>query len=162
MPLAYQHLLGVPFVDGREDCFWLMREFFQDNFGLEIPNFARPTGWWDHGANLFMDHYAELGFAPVNLHPRLWTPGMVLLMAINSKVANHGAILLPNSQILHTLPGGLSRVESYNRPLYRDTTVAVLQHPRVVYDAAADSAVVDVLELLAPNVRRKLEEARGV
>lgn len=158
-------LLGREFKHGSTDCFGLMRDFYRMNFGIEVPDVARPDEWWEPDAegkhlNLYLDFYGEVGFTLFTGHPRQRLPGDVLLMAIRSPVANHGAILLPGERIIHHLAGQLSTIESYNRPLYRDTTVAVLRHPEVDGAKLVEASEIDAWDLVPQRVRDQLEDAR--
>lgn len=163
--IKYDGLIGREFSHGTVDCYAVMQDFFRLNFGIDTPNIARPDAWWDPDAegkhlNLYMDHFQDCGFSLFNGHPRHRQPGDVILMAIRAPVANHGAILLPNDQILHHLVGQRSCIETYNRPLFRDTTVAVLRHPQVDPNRFMEEVEIDVLTLLPDNIRKQVEEAR--
>lgn len=158
-------LEGRTFKHGVSDCYAVMRDFYALNFGLDFPDWARPDDWWEPDAegkhlNLYLDHYHELGFDLFHGDPRDRQPGDVILMAIRSPVANHGGVLLPGEKILHHLVGQLSIVESYNRPLFRDTTVAVLRHPKVDPSQLVAEVEVDVLDLVPKRIRDQIEDAR--
>lgn len=159
-------LEGREFKHGVTDCYAVMRDFYRLNFGLEFPDVARPDDWWEpdpvtgEHLNLYMDLYRELGFGLVHDRPSNWLPGDVILMAIRSPVANHGAILLPGEKILHHLVGQRSIVESYNRPLYRDTTVAVLRHPKVDGAKLVAETEIDAWDLVPQRIREQIEAAR--
>lgn len=158
-------LLGREFKHGEHDCFSLMREFYATNFGIQVPDVARPDDWWEPDAegktlNLYLDLYSEVGFGLFTGHSRDRLPGDVILMAIRSPVANHGVILLPGEKILHHLAGQVSCIESYNRPLFRDTTVAVLRHPQVDGTKLVQETEIDAWDLVPQRVRDQLKEAR--
>ncbi|BAQ50283.1 NlpC/P60 family protein [Methylobacterium aquaticum] len=159
-------LLGREFKHGESDCYSLMRDFYRLNFGIEVPDLARPDSWWEPDAegrhlNLYLDHYQWAGFGLVtSMQPSDWLPGDVLLMAIRSEVANHGAILLPDGKIIHHFAGSLSQIEPYSRPIWRDTTVAILRHPEVDGSKLVDETEIDAWDLIPQRVREKLEEAR--
>lgn len=159
-------LLGLEFKHGVTDCYSVMRSFYALNFGLEFPDWARPDEWWEpdretgQHLNLYLDHYRDLGFELFHGRPAERHPGDVILMAIRAPVANHGAILLPNDRILHHLVGQVSCIESYNRPLFRDTTVAVLRHPKVDGAALETASTIDAWDLIPQRIRDQLEDAR--
>lgn len=163
--IKLNNLEGREFQHGSTDCFGLLRDFFKLNFDIDTPDVARPDNWWEpdtdgNHLNLYMDYYVDCGFSLFNGHPRHRQPGDVILMAIRAPVANHGAILLPNDQILHHLVGQRSCIETYNRPLFRDTTVAVLRHPQVDPNRFMEEVEIDVMTLLPDNIRKQVEEAR--
>lgn len=155
------HLLGRPFDWDNSHCYHLVRDFHLDNFGMELTNYACPVDWWDKGGDLFMENYFKEGFVPFRDHPRDVKPGMVVLMSIRAQVANHCGILMPGEKILHHLTGQVSCIENYNRPLFRNTQMAVLYHPSIEYDKYAPENTIDALDLLPPQLRRRLQEARG-
>jgi hypothetical protein len=153
--LKYDHLLGRPFKHGSKDCYGLIRDFYLDNFGIPLRNYARPDDHWDNGLNLYMELFHAEGFRPLDCLPMFWRPGDALLMAIRSSVANHAAVIVEDGLILHHLYGGLSRAEPY-RGFFRDTTVAVLRHKDVTYEP--EEKTLDLLESLPDALRRKLAD----
>jgi len=158
-------LLGREFKHGEQDCYSLMRDFYRMNFGIEVPDIARPDNWWEPDAagktlSLYLDNYVWAGFRLHTLHPKDWLPGDVILMAIRSEVANHGAILLPSGEIIHHFYGQLSEIGTYNRPIWRDNTVALLRHPDVDPSVLLQETEIDAWELVPQRVRDKLEEGR--
>jgi cell wall-associated NlpC family hydrolase len=155
--MRYEHLVGREFVWGSDDCYGLLRDFYRDNFEIELPNYARPDDFWSRGLNLYVDHYYENGFRPIDVHPTDWQVGDVFLMAIQSNTPNHVAILVENGNILHHLYGCRSIVELY-RGKWRDLTIGVFRHKDVKIEAS--EATADVFDLLPPAIRRKIDEAR--
>lgn len=156
--IKYDHLIGRPFKLGSTDCYGLARDFYRDNFGIELRNFARPTNFWDHGLNLYMDNIYSEGFRPLNCHPREYQTGDCFLMNIRSPIVNHVGILLPDGQMLHHLYGNLSTVTPY-RDLFRNTTMAVVRHKDVDLTKTEVHSEVDLMELLPDGIRRRLAEA---
>jgi cell wall-associated NlpC family hydrolase len=161
MTFKTDQLLGRAFDWHTAHCFHLVRDFHRDNFGMELTDYACPENWWDKGGDLFMENYFKEGFVPYRGHPRDVKPGMVTLMSIRAPVANHCGVLMPGEKILHHLIGQVSCIENYNRPLFRDSQMAVLYHPEIEYDKYLTEGSIDAMELLPPAMRRRLEEARG-
>ena len=158
--LKYEHLQGIPFSHGQDDCFNIIRRFFFDNFGIEIRNYARPDDWWEHGFNFYVDNLEKEGFEIVqNDSPRNLRPADVFLIAIRSPVANHSAIHLGNGQILHHFYNRLSEVSPY-RGVWRNNTMAVVRH-KDVPDLTAETEEVDLMNFLPPHKRRLIENATG-
>lgn len=125
--MKYEHLLGKPFVFGKQDCYTIVREFYLDNYNIELPDFARPNQFWDHGLNLYIDNVEYCGFEFVDERPVRYLPGDISLAAIQSKVANHAMIHLGDGNILHHFIGRLSEVTLY-KSLWRNNTVATIRH----------------------------------
>lgn len=153
--LKYAHLLGLDFDIEKQNCYSIIRQFYYDNYGIELSDYACPTNWWNSDLDLYMKLAPEEGFSPVNDHPRDWRPGDLIFMAIRSSTGNHAAVLLDNGNILHHLVGQRSCETAYGG-MFRNTTVGVFRHKDVpVLKTPAPS--VDVKDLLPPHVRRRLE-----
>lgn len=154
--LKYEHLLGRQFQHGKIDCYALVRDFYRDNYGLTLRNYARPDKHWDLGFNLYMQCFHAEGFRVLDVHPTEWRPGDAILCAVRSEVANHAGVFVENGKVLHHLYGGLSKVEDY-RALLRNTTVAVLRHKDVVVETTVQK--MDLLDVLPDAIRRKIAAA---
>lgn len=120
-----------PFVHGVLDCFTLIKDWYQRERGIELPDFERHDNWWDDGhSSLYMDHFKEAGFEEVGQYPELEV-GDVILMEIRAKneVPNHAAVYLGNGQILQHLYGRLSGKAVYGG-YYRDVTRLVVRRKK--------------------------------
>jgi len=98
-------LAGREFVHGVVDCYTLVRDWYQQERGLVLPDFTRTWGWWDRGESLYEANFATCGFVEcADLQP-----GDALLMQIGtSPVPNHAAIWMADDTVLHHLPNRLS------------------------------------------------------
>lgn len=152
--LKYQRLEGFEFVHGSRDCYTLVREFYRDNFGLELTDYARPDDWWDEGLNLYMDNFAKEGFVQVDFNPYEMQPGDLFLSAILSSVPNHASVYLGDGLILHHLPGRLSTHELF-AGLVRSNLCACLRHPKAVLPEISEPAV-NLLDRAPLHVKEKL------
>ena len=103
-------LIGREFKHGVTDCYSLIRDWYKLEKDIELPEFPRSNNWWNEGENLYEEYAEEAGFRRLRGDE---TPqvGDVVLMAIASKVSNHGAILLDGGLLLHHLTNRLSRRE---------------------------------------------------
>lgn len=155
MSLEYKQLLGLPFTHGSRDCYELARDFYKLNWGIELTPYARPEEWWEHGMNLYMDHFYDEGFRVIDVHPRDLQIGDGFLMAVLSDVANHCAMLVEPGVILHHRYGLLSNVEPYDSH-WRKRTVAVLRHPKVSLNPQPIE-VLDLQSILPPAMKSLLE-----
>jgi cell wall-associated NlpC family hydrolase len=155
MTLKYDHLLGISFVHGSDDCYGLIRRFYKDNFDLNLTNYARPDNWWNLSQDLYMENFYAEGFRPIDCHPRDWRPGDAFLMAIGARVACHAAINLGDGNILHHFIGRMSEKIPY-AGAWRNKTVAVLRHKDIRIEDVAPKQV-DLMDLLPPHKRRQLE-----
>lgn len=135
--------LGRPFELGESDCFSLIREYYHDVFGIDLPDVARPHDFWEAGLELYRKHYAQQGFEVLHLSPHEWQHGDIILMSVLSPVANHAAILMPDGKILHHMYGRLSEVGEY-RGIWRNNTVGVYRHREVALQE--DIQMLDIRE----------------
>ena len=150
--LKYEHLTGRAFTGlGKQDCFDLCIHFFRDNFGIEIPNFARPNDWESDKLDLIPLLAPKAGFIRLDeWSPRDLRPADVLCLAIGESKPNHFAINLGTGQILHHLYGRYSATDEF-REIWRKRTAYVLRH-RDVPDLRHVYPDVSVKELLDARI----------
>lgn len=156
MPLKIDHLLGLDFDIEKQNCYTLMRQFYADNYGIELTDYACPTNWWKSELDLYAKLASVEGFEILHCHPRDYRQGDVIIMAIQSSTGNHCALVLDSGEILHHLVGQRSAITPYGG-LFRNTTIGVYRH-REVAKLTPDKHLLDVREVLPPHVRRRLEE----
>ncbi|MDR3436440.1 NlpC/P60 family protein [Telmatospirillum sp.] len=160
--IKIDHLQGIPFKEGSDDCFGLMRQFYSENFDVNMLDYARPEGWWRTAPDLdlYMKYFRAEGFESIDVHPRETAIGDGFLMMVLSKVVNHAAAYVGDGKILHHTYGRLSNVESYGS-LWRRVTVVHLRHPKVFALIEAEKpktlTKVDLMDLLPPGMRKILE-----
>lgn len=154
--IEYQHLLRKEFSYKNQNCYHLVRDFYRDNYGIALPNYACPKDFWEHGINLYVDLAFKNGFSVIDCHPSQYQVGDVFMMAIQAPLVNHVGILVENGQMLHHLVGRMSAVEPY-RSLYRNTTMAVMRHKDVRPEIVTSKA--NIRDLLPANVQRKIDAA---
>ena len=160
MSLKYEQLIGRNFDWYSANCYTLVRDFYRDNFAIELTDYACPTDWWRHGMSLYNDFYFDEGFRAIDCNPRDYLPGDVIMMAEQSKVANHLGVLLDDGYILHHLPGGLSKTDPYLAGgFWRSKTLGVVRHKDVTYKKVAGQG--DLMELLPAHVRARLANRRS-
>ena len=153
--IKYEHLLGQPFDFGKSDCYSIVRDFYKDNYDIELPNYARPTQFWDFGLDMYMERFRKNGFTVLNCNPHEYVPGDVFLMSIQSTVANHAGILIEKGMMLHHLVNQISTVTPY-RSLWRNSTMAVVRHKDV--KDLRDEPTANLLEHVPAHIRRKVNE----
>lgn len=127
----YENLVGHPYVAGRQDCFSVIRDYYQQNFGIRFKNYARPDRFWEDPA---LDLYQLFGReGGVMVHDNSVQTGDVLLIPLMTRIAAHAAVVVGDNLMLHHPPGGLSCVEPL-RPRWLSRAAMVLRHPAVVSD----------------------------
>ena len=148
-------MIGRQFHYGTVDCYSLVRDYYREEFGIELPNVARPNDFWEHGIDLYGKHYAKAGFQLLDLLPHDWQRGDVVLMAIMSEVPNHAGVIVEPGKILHHLYGRLSTIEDY-KGIWRNTTVGVYRHKDVVLPVE-ETQQLDIRDVLSPTQRRLID-----
>lgn len=90
---------GREFVFGTQDCYTLVQDFYEQEMGVKLPDFAREDKFWERGENLYMDNFASCGFEQI---PTPTERGDIILMAIRSEIVNHAGIWLDDrGSMLH-------------------------------------------------------------
>ncbi|MBN7759787.1 C40 family peptidase [Nitratireductor aquibiodomus] len=156
----YQHLLGRQFEWQVKDCYGLLRDFYKDIFHVDLPNFARPEDFYQRGLNLFQEHYREVGFRELNVHPSEYKFGDVILCAIDSSFGNHCGVFVENGRVIHHLYGRLSEVSPF-RGIVRNSCIGVYRHKDVTDVSAPQTEVKDLRDFLSPKKQKKLDELRA-
>lgn len=122
-PAGYQApLVGRPFSHGVLDCYTLVRDYYQREMGIELPDFEREDNWWNEGKDLYSQQFESAGFRqidPVDLHQ-----GDLILMQVRAPVANHAGIYLADGKLAtepdhHPVPGCILH-HLYGRDSKRD------------------------------------------
>ncbi|WP_276851053.1 C40 family peptidase [Enterobacter oligotrophicus] len=117
-------LIGRPFVHGSWDCYGLVRDWYKQERGIELPDFERADNWWTRGENLYVRHYADAGFYS---HADQLQPGDVILMQWRATEINHAGIYLGDGKMLHHMYGQQSGVVPYGGA-WRDRTMLTLRY----------------------------------
>ncbi|CAI0747199.1 MAG: C40 family peptidase [Serratia grimesii] len=103
-------LLGRPFVHGFWDCYAIVRDWYQLEREITLPNYPREDGWWDRGENLYMKLYAEAGFTPASGEMQV---GDVIIMQVRADEPNHAAVYLGDGVMVHHMYGHMSQRVPY-------------------------------------------------
>lgn len=99
-------LVGRQYAWGIMDCWTCVRDWYAETWGLELPDWKRPTpDDWDRHP-MFDDCWSEAGFRPVALEDIQY--GDALLLSLNNHRNNHVAVYVGEQMILHHLQGRLS------------------------------------------------------
>jgi proteasome lid subunit RPN8/RPN11 len=117
-------LIGREFRWGVQDCYTLIRDWYREERGVDLPDFARRADDFQAGRDLYRDGFPRAGFAEVAGPPE---PGDVLLFRLSSPVPDHGAVYLGADRMLHHMAGRLSTREDWGG-WWRDRTVGVLRY----------------------------------
>jgi cell wall-associated NlpC family hydrolase len=144
MAIEYDNLVGRPFQMGTFDCLQMVRDFYKQNFNIDIPNFARPNDWDSDKLDLIGNLHTKLGFNKIDT----WDlrPGDILATAIGSSKPNHLVIYVGDNMILQHKANAFSNAETF-RPVWKMVTCYVLRHPDVP-DLTPELPDVTIEELL--------------
>lgn len=125
----FSKYLGRKFEFGSNDCYGLFRDFYKNEFGIELRDYARYDGFWKDGKNLYMDNFRKEGFYLVDETEPLQF-GDVFLIALGCSIASHAAIYIGERKILHHVQGKLSSIDKYCG-VYKNCTLARIRHKDV-------------------------------
>ena len=142
----YEHLEGKNFNLGVQDCFTVVHQFFYDNFGIEMENFARPNDWDAEKDNLIEHCWPKSGFEKLDVDEH-WPPrpGDIMVCNVGGSVPNHLVIYLGKNTILHHKVGMLSGSELM-RPAWKRYTSFLLRHPDVP-NVLEEKPTLDLMEV---------------
>lgn len=123
--------LGREFVHGTTDCYSLIRDFYKNEFNIELRDYARADFWWNNGQNLYMENFKKEGFYQLDdlEEPQF---GDIFLIALGCSVASHGAIYIGENKILQHVQDHLSSIDRY-MGVFKNCTLARIRH-RLVED----------------------------
>ncbi|MGY4848624.1 NlpC/P60 family protein, partial [Pasteurella multocida] len=122
---AIPDLYGRKFIHGMTDCYGFVRDWYQQELGIELPNYNRVDGWWNEGENLYVDNFENAGFYQVDD----LQVGDMIVMQINATVPNHAGVYLGDGLIGHHLYGRFSSKDVYGQ-FYRDRTTHIMRHKK--------------------------------
>ena len=119
--------LQRPYVHGVHDCFSIVRDWYNREWNLGLPDFPREYEWWLKGGNLYVDHYAECGFVEISDDVPIEIGDGFLISIGSQGKPNHSAIYVGDGAILHHVQGRLSSKDVYGG-MWQRHTVARLRH----------------------------------
>jgi proteasome lid subunit RPN8/RPN11 len=93
-------LVGRQYVYGTLDCFSIIRDWYRQERGIELPDFPRPPGGAEITEDLYVQNFERYGFHEIDEDEDLQV-GDVVLMKIRSLIVNHAAIYVGDGKLLH-------------------------------------------------------------
>jgi len=121
-------LVGRVFSHGVLDCYTLIRDYYQRELQITIPDFERRDDWWKTEQNLYRDNFAAAGF--VRIEESALRTHDVILMQLSSDKTNHGAVYLGDGKILHHPMNRLSGREMFGG-FWQNIATVYLHHKDV-------------------------------
>lgn len=120
-------LIGRPWLWIVADCWTLARDWYKEEWGLELRDWTRPALPEQFDLEpMFEGCYEDTGFVMINPDDGL-KAGDLLLMCLNSPGLNHCGVYLGDGLFLHHLRGRLSSRDVYGG-YYQKSTGRVLRH----------------------------------
>lgn len=114
-------LLDRTFCHATADCYALVRDIYNLNYGIQLMEFPREWDWWNTDSDLLRKSFKVAGFSTVKDDPR---PGDVWLASFHSREGklNHCGVLIDND-LAHHQPGAGTPVNDSKKatiePIYR-------------------------------------------
>lgn len=113
-PPSQTELLNRPYIPNVYDCFTIARDYFAQNYHIDIGNHSRPVNWQEWNPNYIENTYKKIGFSPVPAENVL-SPGDVVLFAIGSRYCNHIGVMLDQETFVHHLHNRLSCTDNIKK-----------------------------------------------
>jgi len=120
-------LIGRQWVWGVSDCWTLVRDWYKEEWDLDLRDWDRPASMMDfHMAPMFEDCFAEAGFVDLGLE--LPEYGDMIFMRLDgSPGLNHVGVYLGEQLFLHHLRGRLSSRDLWGG-YYQKSTGLIVRH----------------------------------
>ena len=68
-PCGYKApLVGRNYIHGIQDCYSIVRDFYERELGINLPDYEREDAWWEskESKSLYLDNFGKAGFIEVN------------------------------------------------------------------------------------------------
>ena len=138
-PKAYQApLIGREYYHGTQDCYSLVRDYYERELGITLPDFERKDAWWEdpNHAPLYEKNFEKAGFLQVH---DLQKHDVILCRVGRTHHVNHALIYLGDGKlksekapkvigdnlVLHHPHGRLSVREIYGESWQKRTAMIV-------------------------------------
>jgi len=147
-------LLNKPYKDGVDDCYGLARQYYINEYGLVLRNYARPIGFDEADLPLLDDNFNKEGFQSLGQPAlaNLERGDGLLFNLFKSKHANHVGIYLGNGYFVHHLYQKVSECVRLDDRWYGRVS-RVVRHSDVTNLNTAQITKLSILELLPPHLQ---------
>ena len=89
---------------GVADCYSLIRGFYREKMGIDLPDIPRRWDWWHDGDDLYVKGFAPAGFTILPKSTPL-KRGDIFLARVRAPVINHAGLWLGGGLIHHHIGG---------------------------------------------------------
>lgn len=100
-------ILGVPYIDGVNDCYSIIRRWFWQNRGVVITEHPRNFAWYKDEPNIYLNCF-RYGFEEVDIND--YQIGDMLIFRLG-RYETHGGIYVGDGKFIHHMNDQLSRKE---------------------------------------------------
>ncbi len=128
--IEYKNLLGRQYETGVSDCWSIAIDYYWQNHGLRLTNYARPSDLPELGWSLYLKYLETEGFEMLDIPVRLLKPSDLILMTLRSNLPHHAAVYVGEGKIIQHLPGRLSSAVFYDGT-WRSATTNLYRHKLV-------------------------------
>lgn len=101
------------FINGKYDCYSIIRDYYHAKLGIDIPNFPRGMNWWLTDQNLYEDGFREAGFREVPVAD-VKINDVILMKLVGEKI-QHGGVMTDTNVILHHVMHRLSGYDTLSK-----------------------------------------------
>jgi len=114
-PSPEQNYIGQKFEIGETDCYSIVKNYYQYEFDIILPDFYRDRRWSITNPNLMLDNYEKAGFK-ICSNKKLYKNDVLLFGADGrQKTPAHMGIYLGNNMLLHQLAGKRSSIDKLSK-----------------------------------------------
>jgi proteasome lid subunit RPN8/RPN11 len=112
VPCGYKvPYLKRPYVLGVHDCWSLIKDWYQQEMGIELNGFMDERELYTRGEDVYVRNIEKAGFVDIGDMPV--EHGDLMLIQIGPKGPNHGAIWLQSGRILHHVVDRVSKEDHW-------------------------------------------------
>ena len=101
-PIEVPELLGRDYISNVLDCFTLARDYYRKNYNVDLGLHPRPANWEEWNPNYIEQNFISCGFE-VKPFSKIIQPSDILLININSDIANHIGVVVGQDTFIHHL-----------------------------------------------------------
>jgi proteasome lid subunit RPN8/RPN11 len=121
-------LFGRKFEWHEADCYSFIKDYYELELNILLPDFYRRENFWDMNEELYLVNYKELGFKEVEFKDL--QKGDIILLQLMAGITSHAAIYLGGNEIGHHVGGRLSGTSVYGN-YYIDRTTKCIRHKSI-------------------------------
>ena len=103
-PCGYKApLVGRNYIHGIQDCYSIVRDFYERELGINLPDYEREDAWWEskESKSLYLENFEKEGFIEVN---DLQYGDVMLCRVGRTEHVNHAIIWLGDQTALKSEP----------------------------------------------------------